>query len=179
MSPRQQVSTKTRVDVFKRDGFTCQYCGAHPPGVLLHVDHIVPVAGGGGNEIDNLITACAPCNLGKGARELSAIPESLTDKASRIAEAESQLAGYSAVLEARRQRLEDDCFRVVEELTGEDTINRGWFQSIKMFVERLGVHEVLEAAELARARVAYHEAGRFKYFCAVCWNKIRGPQDEG
>ena len=32
---REAVSKKRRFDVFKRDGFTCQYCGATPPGVLL------------------------------------------------------------------------------------------------------------------------------------------------
>jgi hypothetical protein len=38
---------------------------------LLHVDHIKPVAGGGTNEITNLITACATCNSGKRDRPLS------------------------------------------------------------------------------------------------------------
>ena len=59
---RKGISKKTRFDVFKRDLFACQYCGAHPPGVLLHVDHIVAVASGGTNDKDNLVTACQPCN---------------------------------------------------------------------------------------------------------------------
>lgn len=45
---RKAISKKTRFEVFKRDRFTCQYCGATPPGVLLHIDHIHPVAEGGG-----------------------------------------------------------------------------------------------------------------------------------
>lgn len=77
---RKSVSKKTRFDVFKRDSFKCQYCGSHPPSVILHVDHIKPVADGGENEIDNLVTACESCNLGKGARLLSAIPETLAKK---------------------------------------------------------------------------------------------------
>lgn len=68
---RQPVSQKARFEVFKRDKFTCQYCGAKAPDVLLHVDHIKPVADGGLSDILNLVTACAICNGGKGARALS------------------------------------------------------------------------------------------------------------
>src|ERR1043166_5770992 len=91
---RKALSKKTRFDTFKRDGFRCQYCGAHPPGVLLHVDHVVAVAGGGTNDIDNLVTACEPCNLGKGARSLQVVPQSLAEKAAAVAEREEQLLGY-------------------------------------------------------------------------------------
>ena len=68
---RKPISKKTRFEVFKRDSFTCQYCGKSAPEVVLHVDHIKPVAEGGNNGMLNLITACAGCNLGKGARELN------------------------------------------------------------------------------------------------------------
>lgn len=71
MSGRKAIGKKTRFEVFKRDNFTCQYCGAQAPDVVLHVDHINPVAGGGDNDILNLVTSCEPCNLGKGARALS------------------------------------------------------------------------------------------------------------
>lgn len=62
---RQAVSKRTRFEVFKRDGFKCQYCGGAAPEVLLHVDHIQPVAKGGGRDLLNLITACVDCNAGK------------------------------------------------------------------------------------------------------------------
>lgn len=70
MSKRQAIGKKLRFEVFKRDSFTCQYCGEKAPDVILHVDHINPVAAGGGNDILNLITSCQPCNSGKGARKL-------------------------------------------------------------------------------------------------------------
>ena len=38
------------------------------PDVVLHVDHVVPVAAGGTTSEDNLLTACEECNLGKGVR---------------------------------------------------------------------------------------------------------------
>ena len=43
----------------------CQYCGQSAPDVVLEVDHIVPVAEGGDNDIMNLITSCRDCNRGK------------------------------------------------------------------------------------------------------------------
>lgn len=71
MADRKALSKKTRFEVFKRDKFTCQYCGKSAPDAVLEVDHIVPVAEGGGNEVTNLVTACFDCNRGKGARKLS------------------------------------------------------------------------------------------------------------
>lgn len=71
MSRRKGLSKKIRFEVFKRDKFTCQYCGAKAPDVVLHVDHIEPVANGGSSDILNLITSCSGCNLGKGKVPLS------------------------------------------------------------------------------------------------------------
>src|SRR5687767_268821 len=68
---RKAISKKTRFEVFKRDGFKCQYCGKCAPDVILNVDHIHPVSKGGENDILNLITACEDCNGGKSDRLLS------------------------------------------------------------------------------------------------------------
>ena len=58
-----------RFFVLHRDGFRCRYCGrGHKENVSLHVDHFHPKSAGGTNDIDNLITSCSECNLGKGAR---------------------------------------------------------------------------------------------------------------
>jgi 5-methylcytosine-specific restriction endonuclease McrA len=53
----------TRFNVFLRDRFTCQYCGAHDE---LTFDHVVPRSRGGRTTWDNVVAACAPCNLRKG-----------------------------------------------------------------------------------------------------------------
>ena len=71
MADRKPITKKMRFEVFKRDKFTCQYCGAKAPDAILEVDHIKPVAEGGGNDILNLVTACRDCNRGKGRRMLS------------------------------------------------------------------------------------------------------------
>ena len=62
---RKPIPKSVRFEVFKRDKFSCQYCGRAAPEVLLHIDHIKPVADQGTNDITNLVTACAACNAGK------------------------------------------------------------------------------------------------------------------
>ena len=68
---RSTLSKKTRFNVFKRDLFTCQYCGKKSPDVILEVDHIKPVCDGGDDNIINLITSCFDCNRGKRGEPLS------------------------------------------------------------------------------------------------------------
>lgn len=170
---RTALSKKTRFDVFKRDVFTCQYCGAHPPGVLLHVDHILAVAKGGTNAIDNLVTACEPCNLGKGARLLQVAPQSLAEKAKETQEREAQLLGYQAIFEAKRERLDDETWRVLDHLLGANgTARNDEFNSTRRFIERLGLHEVLAAADIALG-APVRSRNLFRYFCGVCWNRVR------
>lgn len=65
------VKKSVRFEVFKRDKFTCQYCGRSAPDVVLHADHIHPVSEGGEDDILNLVTSCQDCNLGKSNRILS------------------------------------------------------------------------------------------------------------
>lgn len=93
-STRKSLSKRVRFEVFKRDKFTCQYCGAKAPDVVLHVDHIHPVADGGTNDVLNLVTSCAGCNGGKGAKPLS--------DDSSVSRQREQLA----MLEERRQQIE-------------------------------------------------------------------------
>ncbi len=55
---------KLRRQVYRRDNYQCQYCGAK--GVAVHADHKLPKSRGGSNDIDNLVTACGRCNASKG-----------------------------------------------------------------------------------------------------------------
>jgi hypothetical protein len=173
---RKAISPKTRFEVFKRDGFKCLYCGAHPPGVLLEVDHIVAVVEGGAHDMDNFATACWNCNRGKGARDLKTAPKTLAAKARETQEREAQLLGYQAILEAKRDRIEDELWRVADALvpgSSKDGMSRDWTASIRRFNELLGVHSVLEAVDIALAAPTYTDKRLFRYFCGVCWNRVR------
>lgn len=91
---RNSLPKTLRFEVLKRDSFKCQYCGAAAPDVLLEVDHIKPVAGGGTDDIWNLVTACKPCNAGKSYK--------LLDDNAAITKSKRQLDE----LQARREQLE-------------------------------------------------------------------------
>lgn len=94
INKRKPIPTKLRFEVFKRDSFKCQYCGHSAPDALLQVDHINPVKRGGKNDIINLITSCAKCNMGKGATPL--------DDNTAMAKSKKQMDE----LNERRQQLE-------------------------------------------------------------------------
>ncbi len=55
----------TRFNLFLRDRFECQYCGATHD---LTFDHVVPRSQGGRTTWENVTSACAPCNLRKGGK---------------------------------------------------------------------------------------------------------------
>ena len=57
--------------VFKRDMFTCVYCGVNGSNAELQCDHIIPISKGGSNHIANLATACRKCNQSKGNRNVT------------------------------------------------------------------------------------------------------------
>ena len=62
---KRSLSKRVRFFVLKRDNFTCVYCGRSASEVTLEIDHKIPVSRGGSNDVDNLVTACRSCNLGK------------------------------------------------------------------------------------------------------------------
>jgi 5-methylcytosine-specific restriction endonuclease McrA len=67
---RSKVTAGLRTEVLKRDNYRCKKCGATAnDGVMLHVDHIIPVSKGGKTELTNLQTLCDSCNLGKSNKD--------------------------------------------------------------------------------------------------------------
>lgn len=148
------ISKRIRFEVFKRDAFTCQYCGQKAPDVVLQVDHIEPKSKGGPNDLLNLITACAACNLGKSDRRLA------DDTA--VSKQRDQLA----LLEARREQIEmmlewqrglvDLKAQVVDKLAAHWCDLADWFdinaegrRDIKKWVGKYGEEPVVEAMQIA------------------------------
>jgi 5-methylcytosine-specific restriction endonuclease McrA len=71
---RQPVATMkkgvkfSRINVFTRDGFKCQYCGDRKTMRELNYDHVIPRKQGGKTTWDNIVTCCYPCNEMKASR---------------------------------------------------------------------------------------------------------------
>ena len=61
----RNIPAGIRFDIFRRDNFTCIYCGRSAPNVELHIDHRIPWKIVKKHELSNLFTACRDCNLGK------------------------------------------------------------------------------------------------------------------
>ena len=68
--PRPRVKL-TRREVFRRDNYTCQYCGRRD--TQLTVDHILPKHLGGEHTWTNVVAACPSCNHRKGGRRLDEV----------------------------------------------------------------------------------------------------------
>ncbi|MCX6011396.1 MAG: HNH endonuclease [Chloroflexi bacterium] len=63
--PRPQRKL-TRLEIFQRDHFTCQYCGKQTSQLTL--DHVIPRYRGGEHLWENVVSACIPCNRHKAGR---------------------------------------------------------------------------------------------------------------
>jgi hypothetical protein len=166
-------STRNRFRVFKRDGFSCQYCGQKPPHVVLEIDHIIPKSKGGRDDMENLITACFDCNRGKSSEELSDIPKIMKDKFSDVKERRNQLKEFY------RYQQEKDLFvdTQIEEISdywselwnGKYSLNTRGKGTMKIFLKYFSTSEIKEAMILA---VKFDEVGKcFKYLCGILHNK--------
>jgi len=65
-----RVASLTRNNIFKRDRYTCQYCGRKLQKSEETIDHVHPRSKGGRHEWKNLVTACKPCNSSKSHKSL-------------------------------------------------------------------------------------------------------------
>jgi HNH endonuclease len=121
---RKPLSNRVRFEVFKRDKFTCQYCGRKAPDVLLQLDHIVAVANGGKNDILNLVTSCFDCNSGKSSKALddtSAVHvqrQQLEMLEERRAQLEMLIRWQSQLSDFKDATHEDICSVINKRLTG-------------------------------------------------------------
>lgn len=177
---RKPLSKKIRFEVFKRDKFTCQYCGRSVPDVVLQVDHIKPVAKGGKNDIMNLVTSCSDCNLGKGARELN--DDTVVKKQQRRIQ---ELADKNEQLEMLlqwREELQDFENKKIDTINDYIYKHSKWRANdtgkatIKKWLNQYPMEMILEAVDIAFDR--YFEDTEdswetaFAMIGGVCRNKI-------
>jgi 5-methylcytosine-specific restriction endonuclease McrA len=63
---REKIRVKfSRINIYARDGFTCQYCGTRCVSEDLTFDHVVPRSRGGRTTWENVVSCCVPCNRAK------------------------------------------------------------------------------------------------------------------
>lgn len=67
--PKRSVAFSRR-NLFKRDKYTCQYCGKQPGSTDLTIDHVLPRSKGGVSSWDNCVLACINCNKRKADKTL-------------------------------------------------------------------------------------------------------------
>jgi len=152
MTKRKGIPKKVRFEVFKRDAFRCQYCGEPSPDVILEIDHIKPVAGGGDNDVANLVTACRDCNAGKGARELSdrsALEKQrkqLDDLSERRNQLEMMVEWREELTNLNEAELLAVC-QVIDTFNTEHSPNENGEAKIKKWIKKYGVKDVLAATQ--------------------------------
>jgi len=170
---RKAIPKGVRFEVFKRDSFKCQYCGASAPEMVLHVDHIKPVSGGGTNDITNLITACVSCNAGKSDKRLddnSAIQKrktQLDELQERREQLEMMMQWMEALQDLKAQAVERIADYWVQIAPGFRLNDRG-MQSVRRWLTKYPMEEIMKALDIAAAQyLQYLDDGTVTQ---VSWN---------
>lgn len=173
------VSRRLRFEVLRRDGYTCRYCGAKVPDVVLTVDHVVPVALGGDDDPRNLVTACSGCNAGKSSiAPDSPIVEDVDATAMLFSKAMQRAADLTR---AERGAVEDVCRGFYErwrdEFNTDSYLPRDWELSITKWLEvGLAAEDIYEAQRVTFLRTLTQQAS-WKYVCGVCWRMLADRQE--
>ena len=83
----------TRFNLFLRDNFSCQYCGDIFTSNDLTFDHVIPKSKGGETQWENVVAACAKCNLKKSDLQLSEANMKLIKKPFTPTNSQLQITG--------------------------------------------------------------------------------------
>jgi len=150
---RKPISKALRFEVFKRDCFTCQYCGRKAPDVILEVDHIKPVAEGGKNTLLNLITSCKDCNRGKGKRLLTE-KQTLEKERKQLEEAQERREQLQMMMQWHDEllKIEDEEIDYIGKtlLDEELCLTESGRRIVRKTIKQFGFEPVLTAAKIAK-----------------------------
>lgn len=179
------ISKGQRFDIFKRDGFTCQYCGCRPPEVVLEVDHVHPESKGGSSDPLNLITACFPCNNGKRAKVLSDTkPKPDADiEFLAIQQEMGELRRYLASKEDRDLLIADAILSLTELWNDEiGTWSPPAETQFKTWLRSNSPEEIAESIEITGVKyqnywIEHSKLGAVKYVCGILKNKRQDRED--
>lgn len=175
MAKRKQISKKLRFEVFKRDNFTCQYCGRKAPDIILEVDHIKPSSKGGDNSIFNLITSCKDCNRGKRNTELTNLQllEKQREQLEDLQEKENQLKMLQKWYE-ETQKINQKTFEYFEKVILDICDNcyelsESGIKDLKKYIKKYDKKELLEAIEISFSQ--YYKDWEDNEEKSIKWNK--------
>jgi hypothetical protein len=149
---RKNIPNKMRFEVFKRDKFTCQYCGKKAPDVVLNADHIKPVAEGGKNSLVNLVTSCFGCNNGKAATPLddSSAVEKARAQADAIAERRQQIEMMARwQMELASLDPETEAISVMLSKVGKRVLTEEGKKAARKLVRKYGLTEVMQCIAIS------------------------------
>lgn len=177
---RTAISKKVRFEVFKRDGFKCQYCGASAPEAVLEVDHIQPVSKGGKNDILNLITACHPCNNGKSDRALSD-GAAVTKQIDQLQELQERREQLEMLLKWRNALTDIQADEVQAIAAAWSAVAPSWnlndtgLKEAKKLLKKYGLQHVLDAIETAGDSYVKTAGGKATAESVnLAWSKVHG-----
>lgn len=174
------VSKRTRFEVLRRDEFTCRYCGSAAPDVKLAVDHVVPVALGGSDDVTNLATACVDCNSGKASTAPdSQIVSDVANDAARWAAAIREVARQQQIeSEAAAARVAPFCAEWLRWDKEGQYLPADWRPAVEGWLASgLTISEAVDALHIALANRGVRHDGVFAYTCGIVRNKIRALHD--
>lgn len=177
---REHISKKLRFEVFKRDSFTCQYCGSKAPDVILEIDHIQPVAKGGSSDILNLITACKSCNSGKSDRKLS--DNSVLEKQrQQLLELQERKEQIEMMMDWQRELAKLDDYAIEQvanfwaELVPPYILNDNGKRSLEKLLKKFSLDQVLEAMRIATKQyIEFVDKKPTQESVEKAWSKIGG-----
>lgn len=180
MAKRKPITKKTRFEVFKRDSFTCQYCGQKSPNVLLVIDHIEPVSKGGTNDILNLITSCCDCNSGKSDRPLSDTTvldkqrQQLEELQERRDQIDMMFQWQKGLLELDDQVVAQLADYWSEQVPGA-SLNENGIKRLRRLTRKFEIDEIMAAMKIAAEYyVDYVEGEPTKESLEIAWEKVGG-----
>ena len=173
------ISKKQRFEIFKRDGFVCQYCGRKPPEIVLELDHIMSRKRKGKDEPENLITACFDCNRGKGSRDLKVAPDSIKKKKEVLKEKREQLKEFHKLQEEIQNAILEDVIKLAihwEELSqNKEELTAAGKRNIKHLLRTFTFYEIQEAMEIAWQKLNLDD--RFAYTCGILWTQKKQREE--
>lgn len=177
MKNPRSISKKTRFEVFKRDGFRCQYCGDSSEEVKLVIDHVIPVCEGGSGDPENLVTSCEPCNQGKGGRPLVDSPLSEERRLAMIQEARERKESAQYVTEIKRLREESfqDLINYWCDAFDEKEVQTRTIKTIFSYLEEHGAETVFKWIDIASSRLSRtSDSSRGKYISGIRRIEMKG-----